>query len=490
MKRNQNSSPPYRYIRRVADQVSWLRPITLLLFLAAVIPFTTAYSKETQQPTNSESQILTSEQAIEGLRQLLNKTPEQNIPFSDFVMLAHALDEKSLIPLLDEVTRRRSNGYRRWTLSALYAELASRDLDAALDHHRKNYAGYGRIREEIPHALYVGSRPEDPWAALAYLKNLPNDPRFHYSEKESGINAPMFYMHEDWLKVSYKRLFKKLASIDPERAWRELPGRANGNEEPLNHNKLAYEFYPYPGMVDGFFSGLKDYKTFQKYLKRFGPVRQPGNELIAIPIAKAWMTHDIAAAQAWAPPERSNDSLYGVLINGVDGNAAINWARKNPKAALEAIRDDVLPKWTGTLAQALLQSDPSLASDLVAILSDYRRPPSTRSRDYWMNSDGEWIPDEETTGENESPIVVPPKKDTPPYIWNILHSSMRENAELQDRDAFPEPGHPNRPLDYRARYDSYRAAIAGEVFSKEEQTKLQSYLDETFGTILNLPNHK
>ena len=34
---------------------------------------------------------------------MLKKTPEANIPFSDFVMLARALDEKSLVILLGEI---------------------------------------------------------------------------------------------------------------------------------------------------------------------------------------------------------------------------------------------------------------------------------------------------------------------------------------------------------------------------------------------------
>ena len=457
----------------------------LLLFLAAAIPLATVSSQEPTKPkavpAKAETPTLTSEEGAKGLRHLLKKTPEPNIPFSDFVMLARPLDETSLVTLLGEIGMRRSDGYRAWTRSALYAEWARRDLDSALDHYRRTFKNYRGIREQVAHALYVGSRPKDPWAALAYLRTIPNDPRFQFNFEVNKRKAPMVYTNADWVEESYKRLFKELATLDAERAWKELPGRAGSNKKPLNQNKLLNTHYPYDGMVDGFFSGLKDRQVFENFVQRFGPVGEPGTEPIAIVIAKEWMRHDIAAAQAWAPPQRPINPLgAAVLINGVDGNAAIYWARENPKAALEAIRNNVLPKWNFAMAEALLEGDPSLAGELVAVVDEDRMTPPATKMFHSMGPEGKLV-------EVTPPIVVPPKKKTPPGVWYILRNSMRENAELQDRDAFPEPGRSNRLLDHRARYDSYRAAIASKVFSEEERTNLRAHLDALFDKFLNPP---
>lgn len=461
----------------------------LLFLLAAVIPFAMAHSQEAIEPKAGEERLeeraLTSDDAEQGLRHLLKKTPEPNIMFSDVVMLARALDKDSIIVLLDEIGLQRRDGYWAWARSAIYAELASRDLDAALDHYRRNYGGYLGVREHIPHAIYVGSRPEDPWAALVYLRSIPEDPRFRLTGRESGINGPMVYTNANWYQESYRRLFKKLAAIDPERAWKELPGQADGVEKPVDHNQLANAYYPYRDMLDGFFSGLKDDKTFQHYFERLGLVRGPYTDMIAIPIVKAWMNFDMTAALAWAPPERTPTLEHGsIMAHGVDGNAVTSWARENPKAALEAIRANTVPKWKFGMAGSLLRGDPSLASEVVALIGN-ERPMSQAARPIpWKGSDGRVIPG------IKLPIPVPAKEEKPPFVFHTLKGAMNSNASLQEWDSFPEPGRNNRPLDYRARYDAFRKAIANELFSKEEQAQLRAHLDDAFRKVLNLPSPK
>lgn len=455
---------------------------SLLLLMAALIPLAMVYSQEPAQ-TNAEpvasadaaERALTPEESLQGLRHLLAKPPESEASFSDFVLLARALDEKSIGALLGEIGMRPSDGHRAWARSALYSEWARRDLNASLTHFRENFKNWRGIREQVPHALYVGSRPVDPWAALAYLRGLPDDPRFRFNFELNRTRAPMIYRNADWVKKSFKRLFAELAAIDSERAWKELPGRGGKGQVPLNHNKLLTTNHAYESMVDGFFAGLKDRKTFEQFVERFGPVGEPGTEPVAIAIAKNWMGHDIAAAQAWAPPERQ-DPFVANFTYGVEGNAARAWARENPADALQAIRDKVLPKWNHLMATSLLKGNPHLASELVALLGKNRTalPPPVI---FLRGADGKPV-------KVTPAINVPPKEGTPPGVWYALKNSMR----VEKRDAFPEPGRTNRILDHRARYESYRAAIASDVFSVDEQTKLRVHLDAVFGNVLELPS--
>ncbi|MEM7393612.1 MAG: hypothetical protein AAF492_14800 [Verrucomicrobiota bacterium] len=361
--------------------------------------------------------------------------------YRDVVRMAAELTDTERVKRLDQIGFERNDGHLDWMRNALFSEWAKRDLDAALTyfkkHQRRISGGQG-----VLYALFTGARPKDPEKALDLLRRWAEDPRFR------PLKAPRYRMASDraeWVQHAYQRLFAELAAIDPERAWTNLPGREPDrpeDAEPLNHNAMASANYSYVSMVDGFFSGLSDTAAVRKYLERFGPVGGPGTEHLGIRIAKAWMVHDIKAAQAWAPPAR-NDPLVANMYPGVDSSAAHRWAMEYPHEAVKAIRDHVLPAWNLNMAEAALSADAHLAETL-------------------------------------TPILLPPKAGLQPGSWSPLFTAYRANAELGGLDRFPEVGRKNRPGDYAARYQSFLQAIEQVGYSDDTRLEIHERLNRAF----------
>ena len=431
----------------------------------SLVPSRSAPAKSALATRDGVLHPLTSAHAVLGLRHLLAKVPETDILFDDFVLLAKALDQAQLVALLDEIGMVRRDGYHPWVRSALYAEWAGRDLEGALAHFGDNFENRRGILQQVSHAIYVGSRPEDPQAALAYLRSIPDDPRFRF--ELNGKRAPIAQLGFPWVMHAYERVFEELAAHDAELAWMELP-RYDGGQDSDN---LVSTNPSYHSMLRGFFHGMEDGPTIEHYVKRLGPVQ---SERLGIGIASAWMEHDLAAAQAWAPLQKS--SLSVELLWGVKGNAARTWARGNPKQALQAIQDNLLPEWTDQMADMVLVANPHLAGDLVAALGA-RPVGNSPTLETFLNQVTEG-PAELTPPLT---VTVPRRLDDPPTIYGILLNSMRVSASLEEWDYFPEPGRENRPPDYRARYESYRAAItSSEVIPGEYRTTLLGTLDIAF----------
>jgi len=71
---------------------------------------------------------LPSGEAEKGLRQLLGKTPESNIPYEDFTNLARSLNDSTLLSMIAEIGLEKEKGYLAWTLKALVAERNHRNV--------------------------------------------------------------------------------------------------------------------------------------------------------------------------------------------------------------------------------------------------------------------------------------------------------------------------------------------------------------------------
>lgn len=413
-----------------------------------------------KSPAKSEQpQALTAQQAVLGLRHLLAKKPETDLLFHDFVLLAKALEQADIVKLLDEVGRQK-DGYKPWTRMALYREWAHRDRDAALAHFLGKHSkrGWGRTAHQAVYAIWSGSRPEDPREALNYLREIPNDPQFHVE----GAAHPNYltFSNTGWVKTAYERVFEELARVDAEIAWRELP---TGEHARSN--------YSYVSMVRGFFRGLEDGATIEKYLSQLKAAR---GEMMGIGIASVWMNHDFAAALEWAPPQRT-DSVGSVMIYGVKGNAVIAWARENPEAALEMIRENSVPEWRNQMAQAVVQGNPHLLDDLGRIYGEGLQTPDRNLEALVQQASG----DRNGSSRVTPPISISTGADSRPAIHDFIMSTLSDNARLQDVDYFPEPGITNRPPDYEARYASYHRAIM--ALSNESQRRdLLATLNESF----------
>lgn len=452
----------------------------LILMGALVIPVTLVNSqvearRDGERPTKEEgpakseqvrARPLVSDQAVLGLRHLLAKTPETDVPFEDFVLLAKALEQEKLVELLDEIGVQK-DGYKPWTRMALYREWAGRDRDTALTHflakHEKR--GWGARAQQVVYAIWSGSRPEDPLEALRYLRGIPHDANF---EVEGAANKNYRTSSTtDWMKTAYERVFTELAAVDAELAWSEIPGHGHDREAG---RREAGKNAAYPSMLRGFFRGLQDAPTIAKFVKRLGEVR---SETLGIGIASAWMNHDLEAAQDWAPGQR-NTPLEAVLIYGVKGNAAIEWAREHPEAALEVMRSNTLPRWRHQMAEAVLRSNPHLVEEVSALFGGN---PQAVNRD--LERLLEKAARDSGASIETSPITISERAESPPAIYQLILSTLSDNSRLQTTDSFPEPGWTNRPPDYRARYDSYRLAIR-TLESERHRARLMKILEETF----------
>lgn len=386
---------------------------------------------------STRSTPLPSARASEALHHLLRKEPEPGDRFEEFEQLASSLNDAALLALIEQVGVEGDDGYRAWTRSALFAEWARRDLEAALaylvEHRSRNRAG-----QPVLYALFAGTRPTEPEAALKYLRSLHNDPRFRL---EKGGTRSVATFNADWVKTAYRRIFTELSATNPEQAWSYLPGREREeNEDPYLRSTSESS---YNAMVAGFFAGLPDAETTRAYVERFGPAGGPGTESTAIRIGAAWMEHDFNSALQWSPPMR-NEPGVAELIGGVRGNVVWYWARRNPETALAALRANSLPDWNNDIANQVLRHNAHLAPELAEFLS-------TR-----------------TSGDER------------PLARIALHNAIGVNSRLNDRELFPEAGRFNRPPDYRARYESLQAALQHTVFSPEDRAHLQGMLDQAF----------
>lgn len=442
-----------------------------LLAIALAVPATLVHSKQPPAPgpPKKEGQdpaedpkptaLPTSEAAMEALRMLHRKEPDAELRYDDFLKLAKLLDEADLITLLDEL-RGKVSGYARWSRAALYQEYGDRDLEKAVARFMRNQNWHIGSGGESLYALWLNRRPKDPFEAWDFLSSLPRKNEF----KRDYLEIPRF-VHDNagWVRMATYRLFKEMTKLDAERAWRTLPGRNAEGELEVSNYDLAVKYSNYDDMLGGFFAGLPNAERCTHYIERFGKM---GREDIGIAVATEWMVHDLAAAQKWAPPQKPG-GIAAVLVGGVEGNAAHQFARRYPKLALKAIRQKALPKWEHTLAYGLLEGNPHFAPELVKLLPGTLPP--QKPVFIPINPDG----------------TIPPSPPTPASAARALASAMSANTELQWWDAFPDPSVSNRPRDLNARYQSLlkgiEAADLGENLQTELRRQLKAHFDEVPG---------
>jgi hypothetical protein len=422
-----------------------------------------------------------SEAAANKLRTFLPKQPNSKRKFDKFVRLARGLDDGGLTALVREVGLCDSSGYRPWIRSAIYAEWARRDLDAAFNYLVGNLRP-GWKTSPVNGALYavfVGSRPKDPEAALGHLRELLDGERFK--------KGPRRHAGSDWARHAYRRVFAELAAKNPEQAWRQLPGRSQDGETNLDHWKVMYANPGYEDMVEGFFSDLKEQETFLAFAGRWGNAPTP--ETIAIRIAKSWFRFDPPAALKWALRFDNPPGVAARLIYGVSGNALLAWAYENPKAALKALRDDSILAWAGIDRKVALSVNPNF----VVIQSTATKQAAREA--YHAELFREWYHSLPTTIIKAQPALAaqivehlrhnPIEGAKTPRYFYPLHNCVRDVFQLEKNARFPEPGRANRPPDYTGRYKTLVGTIRAASFSEKDEALLLRNLKIQYEQLLN-----
>ncbi len=109
----------------------------LILVTAISVPLTVLPTQATELPTERvEILPLPSREAEKGLRHLMGKAPEANIPYEDFTDLTRSLNDSTLRSMIEEIGWEEDKGYTTWTHRALVAEQNDRKVIAPRSQNR------------------------------------------------------------------------------------------------------------------------------------------------------------------------------------------------------------------------------------------------------------------------------------------------------------------------------------------------------------------
>jgi hypothetical protein len=437
-------------------------PILVLLILSAIIYLVSKNKQSSSAQSSPESSItfrknstrlprLTPQNALKKICELRAQTPDSSTTFASVQALVHKLSDDNLQSLLRDIGLAKTPGYDAWLRSALFPEWASRDLQAVVDYIRSPIKGgstYDSSLQQAYFAIFQGSRPHEPEAALEHLHTLRS--KHELGKYGSGSN---------WIEHIHLNLFQELSKIDPGKAWELLPKPSTPDQARPIRSLQSIKIHR--AAIEGLFSGLPNNDLISQFADRWietystpndeVPNREfviskftehiPKYNLDLTTIASIWMNSDPSAALAWLQSrEPANPSL---AKNGAS-RAFSDWAYCNPREALSTLQNDRFPEYSGPIATNLLRANAHLAPDL---------------------------------GSIKSPSFS---------LHDAIVGSMPLNAMHEGPAQYPDPNKNNRPPDYQARFDSFSIAIQSpNIFNEKIRNQLLDSLDRNFESILN-----
>ena len=433
--------------------------IPILLILATMI-YIISNDGQSSSESSSQSSItsgeesprrtrLTPESAFDKISEIRAQTPDSATSFASIQSLAGKLSDHDLQSLVREIGLGKTQGYDAWLRSALFAEWARRDLQAVVDYIRspdKSGTTYDSALQQAYFAIFRGSRPHDPEAALEHLHTLCS--KHELGKYGSGSN---------WIEHIHLNLFQELSQLDPDKAWELLPPPSSPEEKRTHKSVKVHR-----AALEGLFSGLTNKDLIAQFADRwmetyhqpdadspkfqltintssfYDPVPQSNAD--ATTITSIWMNSDPAAALDWLYSKASSEPS---LASNRTYRAFSDWAYRNPQQALTALQSKLYPEYSTSIATNLLRANPHLLPDLSKI---------------------------------QNPTFS---------LHDAIAGSTTLNAMHEGAAQYPDPNKKNRPPDYQARYDSYRAVIQSPgIFEERLQQQLIDSLDRNFESTL------
>ncbi len=303
----------------------------------------------------------------------LTKTPISRAPSFDTVDLwATGLTDSELRKLIGETGMEEDKDLAGWLRCALFAEWGRRDPDAALSYLRGFEFHNGKYAvDQSWFSVFRGWASNYPDAALAGLREF--EAKIPLSHREGRIDRPESYM----IHYATRAIFAELAANDPEHAW-----------------QLAQGSLKEPGVIDGIVRGAASSPALQSMLDQWveqnwkspetqqalekmkrqaessisGEIPIPPNLQVAESVALALGNTDFERGEAWI--HSLGNAGWGVSGNLLDYYR--NWATNHPDEAMTRLELDPKRESNKSIASGLLAADPSLGSQVMALMPDDR----------------------------------------------------------------------------------------------------------------------
>lgn len=407
-------------------------------------------------PTNSRvthsrrPSPLSPREASPSLRHLQGETSDSGRKYDSIVGIVSKLSDSDLRQWALDLGFQTSRGYDAWIRSAIYSEWARRDLDGVLSWLREpmpDVTMSDSTLQQISFAIFEGSKPTDPVAALDHLNSLRLKMKGGRLVGGTGLQ---------WVKEALQRTYADMAKFDHEMAWKKFLAARESNFE-YNSPFLGNDVLS--GAVAGIFEGLPAHKMeeyadtwMEKYynpdLDKAPVEKQLGFRILKapnpinndlIPILSAWIQKSPDAAREWSAKIPGDK----IAVQNRVWQAHSAWAKQHPEQALASMQKNNDPKHANAVAVGMLRGDAHLASAFTE------------------------IPAEGFTH------------------FDAMMGSFTLNTMLEGSPQYPSVDQQNRPPDYQQRYESFSNAVqSGEVFSDREKSLLQESLDRQFRELI------
>ena len=352
-------------------------------FLARGFLLATAFALSTPPATSA----LSPEAADKQLRQLKELRSGSDLTFKAVSDVAADLKDGQLVQLGKDVGVGRTDGMRGWVRAAVLAEWGKRDFKATMT-HLSEVSEFDSGHQQALYAVFRGSRPADPNAALIHLRQM-------FTEYPSAVGA----FTRIWTKHALREVFSEMATQNANRTWQILTLEKKSGPERKVLSFLSKKFSRHPlRNIDsrwiamaGFFSGLKDLhevnsyaaeftkmwntpkvvaelKVFNKQFERFtgsmGWTPPPPQEGVARAVAVSMARFDLDAGLDWIVTSGPGTESYKKRRAG---GLFDDWAWWNPKRALAVSQMEKYSRWREQITTVLMRGNAGLAPDVVRL---------------------------------------------------------------------------------------------------------------------------
>lgn len=384
----------------------------------------------------------------------LNEAPT----FAQFEARAKHLTDEQLYTLLGELDP--SSSLASWTRSALWAELGRRNHPDALS----------LLIQQAPDTGFsIEARDQ---SAFAFFRGrIESLQTFHDLRHHAIAQLNTFKDHKgtsDWRKPITRRLFKKMASLDPGATW-NLVNQTNSPEFSDLPHSLRFTFGDIHSPFVGFFHGLDSPSLVQFYLNEWQPAvesesylktynsylnpNRPSHRSFRFynppPAEEALISHTLSSLARFQPDEAFDwIATHELNPEMPDQRRPTNMlkvmAGEHPDDAFSLLSDPAFAKHHLTIALELGKQDLSRAPELVESLVSE------------LNNQGS-------------------------FLSNLIPPAASQNMI----DRYPDPERHNRIHNYQARHDHLLEAINASSIDEEKKEVYRTDLEKAFLNKLN-----